>query len=583
MAGGMLRRRGCRVALSLALTLGAAGSSPAGPAAAPPAWVEWSDDTFARAKREHKLVLLSLQSWWCPWCHTMNETTYGDPEVREVIAGHFIAVRVDQDSRPDLSQRYERWGWPATVIFGPDGTEIVKLRGFYSPKFFLPILRETIRDPSPVDYGKLGGDERAAAQTTRLPEQDRREILAFIDKSWDGAHGGFGPQKLADGPTYTWLLERAYLGDGHAAARARRTIDGVIRLIDRETGAVSQVTLARDYSRPAKEHPMFAQEGALKGLAHAYALWREPRHLIAARRVVAFLANTMRGPNGGFYSSFGRERGNPGVDRRQYARENGLAIQGLLAYHDATGETRALDLARGAARWALANRARGDGGFNHAERDAAGPYLGDALAMGQALLALHRSTGEREWLTHARAAGDFILRTFVDPGTGALVASASPDAAHLTAPIKQKDDNAAAVRFLNLLAAYTGEGRFRQAAESVFGYLASPAVLEAYGFLPDVLHAEYELTHEPVHVTVIGGKDDPRAQALYRAALRYPSAHKRAEWWDRREGTLPNPDVAYPEHPQAAVFACTSTFCSLPVTDPTRVAPALDRLQRALR
>ena len=124
--------------------------------------------------------------------------------------------------------------------------------------------------------------------------------------------------------------------------------------------------------------------------------------------------------------------------------------------------------------------------------------------------------------------------------------------------------------FGDLLAACTGEVRFRQAAESVFGYLASPAVLEAYGFLPDVLHAEYELTHEPGHVTIIGGKDDPRAKALYRAALHY-SAHKRAEWWDRREGLQP---LAGEQVPRVQVRDPNSAALRSPPQHATKACPA---------
>ena len=68
----------------------------------------------------------------------MNRETWANAEVRGILKDKFIPVYVDQDSRPDISQRYERWGWPATIIFAPDGTEIVKLRGFYSPQFFNP-------------------------------------------------------------------------------------------------------------------------------------------------------------------------------------------------------------------------------------------------------------------------------------------------------------------------------------------------------------------------------------------------------------------------------------------------------------
>ncbi len=236
-----------------------------------------------------------------------------------------------------------------------------------------------------------------------------------------------------------------------------------------------------------------------------------------------------------------------------------------------------------AADWVLRERSLPGGGFRHAERDAGGPYLADTVEMGAALLALHRSTGERKWLAAASAAGDFIAKTFIDPKTGGFLASASPDAKHLPKPIKQREDNATATRFFTLLVAYTGNARDREIAEAGMGYLASPAVLDAYAFLPDVLSAEEELRNEPVHVTIVGSKDDPRSVALYAAALRYPLAYKRAEWWDKREGKLVHHDVDYPDYPDGpAAFACTRNFCSLPVTDPTAIPAQLDRLQWAV-
>ena len=164
-----------------ALVLGAAAATAAPLDNRDGFWSEWSDATFSRAAAEKKFVILSLQSWWCPWCHVMNRDTWASAEVRAALKDHFIPVHVDQDSRPDISQRYERFGWPATIIFGPDGTEIVKLRGFYSPKFLIPILQETIKDPSPVDYGTPGGPERERTLATALGDAQRAEILAFID------------------------------------------------------------------------------------------------------------------------------------------------------------------------------------------------------------------------------------------------------------------------------------------------------------------------------------------------------------------------------------------------------------------
>ncbi len=546
-------------------------------------WSEWSEATFARAATEKKFVIVSLQSWWCPWCHVMNRDTWANEEVRATLKDHFIPVHVDQDSRPDVSQRYDRWGWPATIIFGPDGTEIVKLRGFYSPQFLVPILKETIKDPSPVDYGTLGGAERERTLANGLSDAQRTEILGFLDKAYDRANGGWSKSKLVDGPTLGWFLDRAKAGDKEAETRLRRTLTAMIAAIDKDTGGISQVMLKPDWSLPSREFPMFAQQAGISAYARAAVMFGDAAYRDAADRIYGFLKTRLAAPGGGFYASMGMAEGEPGVDKRQYARETGQAIQGLAAYYDSTGARDALTLARAAADWAMRERGLSGGGFRHAERDAAGPYLADNVEMAAALLALHRSTGGRKWLTAAGAAADFIERTFIDPRTGGFLASASPDAPHLPKPIKQREDNVTATRFFTLLAFYTGEKKYREIAEAGMGYLASPPILDAYGFLPDVLLAEEELRNEPVHVTIVGPKDDPRSAALYAGALHYPLTYKRTEWWDKREGRLANQDVDYPDFPDGpAAFACTRTFCSLPVTDPAAIPAQIDRLQRAM-
>jgi hypothetical protein len=545
-------------------------------------WSEWSEATFARAAREHKFVVVSLQSWWCRWCHAMNQETWSKPEVRDILKDHFIPVYVDQDSRPDISQRYERWGWPATIILGPDGKEIAKLRGFYSAQFFIPVLTETIKDPTPVDYGN-GSPERERTLATGLSNTQRDEILNFIDGAWNEEYGGWSKSKFVDGQMLTWALQRARQGDRTNETRIRRVLTLMAdTMIEEKTGGMNQVNLQADWSEPAREFPMFAQEAALSAFARAAVMFGDPTYRRAADRVYGFLKDTMAAPGGGFYASMGLSDGEPGVDKRQYARESAQAISGLLAYYDTTGVVEARELAVAAARWALANRALPNGGFRHAEHDTGGPYLADNVEMAKALLALHRSTGERAWLDQARATADFIAKTFIDPATGGFIASASPEARQLVKPIKQREDNVTAVRMFNLLSSYTGESRYREIAEAGMGYLTSPPILDAFAFLPDVLLAEDELRNEPPHITIVGAKDDPRSAALYKAALAYPLANIRAEWWDKREGKLANIDVDYPDYPTGpAAFACTSTFCSYPVTEPGAISAQLDGLKRA--
>src|SRR6266852_5949129 len=112
-------------------------------------WQPWSNAIFDRAKREQRFVLLDLEAVWCHWCHVMDTTTYRDPAVTALIEAKYIAVKVDQDSRPDLSNRYGDWGWPATIIFNADGGEIVRRRGYLEPAEMKAMLQAIIDDPSP--------------------------------------------------------------------------------------------------------------------------------------------------------------------------------------------------------------------------------------------------------------------------------------------------------------------------------------------------------------------------------------------------------------------------------------------------
>src|SRR5207237_969789 len=116
------------------------------------------------------------------------------------------------------------------------------------------------------------------------------------------------------------------------------------------------------------------------------------------------------------------------------------------------------------------------GGFSHDQKDSAGPYLGDTLAMGGAFLSLYQVTGDREWLTRTTKAADFIARRFSAEGpnqAGFLTCSGSSTGLKISPQI---DENVSAARFFNLLGRYTGEERYHKLAEDGMRFLAAPQV-----------------------------------------------------------------------------------------------------------
>src|SRR6185295_3644800 len=198
-------------------------------------------------------------------------------------------------------------------------------------------------------------------------------------------------------------------------------------------------------------------------------------------------------------------------------------------------------------------------------------HLGDTLAMAEAALALHRSTAERRYLALGAEFAEVIVRDHRDPAGGYMVRQPEAGAKGvLRKPVRQLDENVATARLFNLLARNTGRKEFRDAAEHGMRYLI--ALAEDDLVVPGALLAGRELAREPAHVTILGAKDEPAAQALYATARQYPTRYLRIEWLDRREGPLPAADVEYPELPEAAAFACANGACSVPVFAPEQVA-----------
>ena len=336
-------------------------------------WSEWSDATFARAAREKKFVIMSLQSWWCRWCHVMNQETWANAEVRGILKDKFIPVYVDQDSRPDISQRYERWGWPATIIFAPDGTEIVKLRGFYSPQFFNPILTATIEDPSPGQIPRSRRRRARAHARDRLTDAQRDEILGFIDQAWDDQNGGWSKSKFVDRPMLVWALQRARQGDAKNEARIRKVL--TLMAVDHDR---------QGHRRHEPGQPEAGLVGTGAGISDVRAGGRADRLFagledIRRSRLPAGRRSHLRLPE----KHHGRARRRLlRLDRHERGRAR--RRQAAIRARDRTGDRGAAGLLRRnrrgrstrpcnrAARWALANRAMPGGGFRHAERTRAG-------------------------------------------------------------------------------------------------------------------------------------------------------------------------------------------------------------------
>ena len=458
-----------------------------GPSGAPRealAWAELGPAAFAKARAEGRLVVVDGAAEWCHWCHVMEATTYHDPEVRKVLEAGYVPVKVDVDSRPDFEERYEAYGWPATVILTADGKELGKFKGYLEPGRFAEILRAASLQ------ARAGGakDDDATAPPVRAltaAELDAARIRAEaqLDQYWDPQQAGWGTRQKA--PLVwedAWALSRARQGDATQRERVLLTLDRQQAIIDPVWGGVCQYSTDGDWKHPHHEKLMTVQAGAIANYAEAYALTRDPRWLRTAQLVRGFVDRFLTGDDGAWLTTMDadlnahepagsgkpyvtgnayyamddaapRALGIPRVDAHAYGRENGLALDAYVTLYEASGDGSALEAAKKAAARVLSTHGTEGGGVTHGPRPddpAKVLYLADNAALGFGLAHLYAATRDEATLAAAKRIADFLLRDLYDARGGGFYGSTpDPDAVGVFA-VRRKppEDDVMAARFL---------------------------------------------------------------------------------------------------------------------------------------
>jgi uncharacterized protein YyaL (SSP411 family) len=92
-------------------------------------WYEWSDEAFEKAKKENRLIFLSIGYSTCHWCHVMERESFENEEIAKILNENYVAIKVDREEMPDIDKYYQKayqlmhrrsGGWPLTIIMTPD-------------------------------------------------------------------------------------------------------------------------------------------------------------------------------------------------------------------------------------------------------------------------------------------------------------------------------------------------------------------------------------------------------------------------------------------------------------------------------
>jgi hypothetical protein len=295
-------------------------------------WYAWGEEALGAARELDRPIFLSIGYSTCHWCHVMEEESFEDLEVAELLNRHFVAIKVDREERPDLDGLYMaavqsltgRGGWPLTALLTPDG------RPFYGGTYFPPrdgqrghplglisLLRH-IHERYAQDRASIHGSASRLSERLResldppmavgVPGADHiRRALAEYRRGFDPQHGGLRSRTKFPSRLPLTLLLRVHrrTGDPEPLRMAQQTLDAMQRggIYDHVGGGFHRYTIEPSWTIPHFEKMLYDNALLASTYLEAYQLTREPRYAWVARDVLDYLAREMTAPQGTFYAA----------------------------------------------------------------------------------------------------------------------------------------------------------------------------------------------------------------------------------------------------------------------------------------
>ncbi len=292
-------------------------------------WLPWGDEALARARAEHKPILLSIGYSACHWCHVMARESFEDPETAALMNRDFVSIKVDREERPDLDQVYMRavqgltgsGGWPMTVFLLPDGTPFYA--GTYFPpsdRFGMPSFKRVLAAVAEAFTKRPADVEETAAQLRdflnrpsvplaagELTPALLDEATTRLERDFDPVHGGFGGAPKFPQPMLIEYLLRSHVRTGQPAplAMAVQTLRAMAAggMYDQLGGGFHRYSVDERWLVPHFEKMLYDNALLARAYLDAWQLTHEPAFRRVVEETLAFVQREMTSPEGGFYSS----------------------------------------------------------------------------------------------------------------------------------------------------------------------------------------------------------------------------------------------------------------------------------------
>lgn len=289
-------------------------------------WYPWGKEALDKAKKENKLIIVSIGYAACHWCHVMEHESFEDEEVAKFMNDNFIAIKIDREERPDIDQVYMnavqliigRGGWPLNCIALADGRPIYG--GTYFPKdqwidMLTQVLNFAKQNPEKLEEQAKSLTEgvKSSELIYANPEKEIFELndLNTLFSKWkrniDFSNGGHkGAPKFPIPIGYQFLLHYNYLTNDKDALEAvtitlNKMADGGI--YDQIGGGFSRYSVDAHWKVPHFEKMLYDNAQLVGLYSAAFQQSKDPKYKIIVSETLDFIERELTSNEGGFYSS----------------------------------------------------------------------------------------------------------------------------------------------------------------------------------------------------------------------------------------------------------------------------------------
>ena len=586
-------------------------------------WYEWGPEAFDRAQAEDKLILLDLTAVWCHACHVMDQSTYADPQVLTLLQGHFIAIRVDTDQRPDLESRYRTGGWPTTSLLLPTG-EILFQANSLEPEVMVELLQEvkvlyeSEKEDLREQAAQLWDRVKEHVQTNEPPNGTLRPSMAshsvdMMKKEFDSVNGGFRDHpKFFEPEAIQMALGYGFFEhDLELINMGLTTLEKQVALLDPVWGGFYRYAEQADWSQPHFEKMLTVQATNLHNYVRAYQFTGNTEYKYIAIRIIEYVETFLTDPQTGqFFESqdadvrdrggktlvsgakyfswdaiHRKARGMPLVDGRIYTGSNADMAWAYIHAAQVLGKPELQERAITVLQRIVAERFDAEKGLAHGTgHDSLQLHgmLSDHIRLGRALLEAFRATGDLQFLQKVEALAQTTESLLGDAKSSGFfdLPPSSDSLGLLKIPTKPARENIQAGRLYLDLFHLTNNDSYRSIAEQTLQSVVAtpqPLPIALIGLALD------EWFRPPVHIAVVGMPDDVKTKGLWKEARRLYCPRKMVKIFDPQQATMKWGEITFPYDGMPAVFICTDRICLAPVYQAEEMKERLVELLTLLR